>query len=572
MEPNAAAHSSSTTALFDRISAWIASTETDKDPPAEFEAEIPISPTIKQEYSRKRAFSDISDAGDGRLTEQKRKHIRTIHPAPRSALGFIADFEDAGPSDSVSQIDADVSVHSATDIRNLSIESSITSPGDDSPTKVSLSSGITPSVATTSPKSKRRLLETSTPNFRFLGVSGRAGLTAWDDINDWVPMSIRKLAQGFSRSTSPRGMICSCVKDIIINYDPMLLWDDITFSDMSDSKDHERHLREAEFILEWVQISNDMHVHAAEESDWVRHSKYVLSSVITVNGDIYPLHTVGVQSVDLVREFCPRTRRRAQSQPTSPCKNQEGRLGTVTSINPPSRVTEGVITARADLTVLLRDCGRTSSLFQALDDKFGLEAYIPPFENFVEPPVFMLDVKSLDGSCLEAENQTAICANAILESWRCLGKISAYNSAPLPRYLDAPTGSAQNLGPMTNPLEYPTVEQQIPTDPNNPSASGTTSIQIGVDHVIAVQVASYSWSYTIVFATPSSEDDAKVQARRGYSRRVFGPHPIGDSRTVEGAYRICRFLHQLFVYKTRVWLPGIIQRDPMPMLDEFSVS
>ncbi|KAK6334373.1 hypothetical protein TWF730_003588 [Orbilia blumenaviensis] len=557
-----AIHQISSTDLFDRVSAWIRSTQLQEYAATEPAVKTAISPTSGQGVSRKRAFSEMSDTGDDRLTLQKRKHFHRVYPAPASTLAFAEGLEDAIPSDSISQVEIDLAIHSATGIRNLSIDSTSTSPTKSwAPSATSYS---TASAAAPSSKSKRKLLATSTPNFKFLGLSGRAGLDVSDDINDWVPMSIRKLARGFSRSMSPKGMICQCVKDVILEYEPTLHWEDITFSDIDcDDQTHKQHLAEAKSIIEWVTESNDMHVDTTEENDWVAHSKTILNSVIA--RPKLPLHVNGVTSVDLVREFCPRTRHAARSRSSSPRKKQRGRSGTTTSASTSSRISEGVMTARADITVLIRDCGQTSALFAAMDDKFGFEAYIPPFKNFTEPPIITLEAKSLDGSSLEAENQTAICANTILESWRCLGQVAPYNPAPLPGYLAQTTEAEQLSTNPTNFLEYPTIERALP-NPDS-SISQTSPVQIGIDHVIGIQVASYNWSYTIVFATPSGEDDAKVQARRGYSRRVFGPHPIGDSRTVEGAYKISRFLHHLFIYKTKVWLPGIMQREPWSMVD-----
>lgn len=204
-----------------------------------------------------------------------------------------------------------------------------------------------------------------------------------------------------------------------------------------------------------------------------------------------------------------------------------------------------------------------------MDDKFGLEYYIPPFKNFTEPPIITSEAKSWDGSSLEAENRTAICANEILESWRCLGRAAAYDPKPPSGYIAQP---AWLTIAKTGLPDYPTVEKNLPNGPEAPSAGQVSPVQIGIDHVIGIQVASYNWSYTIVFATLSGEEDAKVQAKRGYSRRVFGPHPIGDSRTAEGAYKISQFLHQLFVYKTKVWLPGMVQREPRSMGDEPIIS
>lgn len=104
-------------------------------------------------------------------------------------------------------------------------------------------------------------------------------------------------------------MICSCVKDTIVSYDPMLHRDDITFSDMTcDSKIHDQHLAEAKFI---IAESNDMHVDTTEENDRIAHSKTILNAVIA--RPRLPLHVNGVTSVDLIREFCPRTRQAARS-------------------------------------------------------------------------------------------------------------------------------------------------------------------------------------------------------------------------------------------------------------------
>ncbi|KAK6502493.1 hypothetical protein TWF506_003074 [Arthrobotrys conoides] len=72
---------------------------------------------------------------------------------------------------------------------------------------------------------------------------------------------------------------------------------------------------------------------------------------------------------------------------------------------------------------------------------------------------------------------------------------------------------------------------------------------------------TYRWSYIVVYTNPSDENDEEVAARGGYSRRFLGPYTVGDRRTLEGVYKILRFLDHLFDYKTSVWLPGIAQID-----------
>ncbi|KAF3926317.1 hypothetical protein AA313_de0200983 [Arthrobotrys entomopaga] len=244
------------------------------------------------------------------------------------------------------------------------------------------------------------------------------------------------------------------------------------------------------------------------------------------------------------------------------------------------------VTARADIAFALQRESARQLQFD-IEDKFGACDYISPFKNMTNFPLVTLEAKSLDGSALEAENQNAICANAILQSWRRLGRVAKFSSSmKLESYLSSICDTDDDCPRPGTTLEYPTTALKtavsagvggvgtsshaaadVVTQPLGSTdampASGDAQERIGVDHVIALQVTSYLWSYTIVFAAPGTEDDEKVQARKGYARRVIGPYPIGDSRSIEGAYKIRRFLDQLFAYKTQVWLPGILQREPV---------
>ncbi|KAK6538058.1 hypothetical protein TWF694_010948 [Orbilia ellipsospora] len=523
----------------ERITAWLSSTEPSSPEDLSFE-HCETSPSSTR--SKKRKLADMSDASDDRLQQQKRLHYRPTLPAPASSLRSIDEID---PVDSASQVDLTMA----------------STPRSQSPTK---DSTILSSALITGAKNKRVLLEGSRPNFMFLGLSGRAGLSTRVKLDDWVPPGIRQLVRNFSKTASTKGLICKCVEKILLDFDPLLYWDDDVFAERND-ENHQDHAVEARFILGWILRANDMHGDTREEADWVSHSTEFLHTVIGPGGSNYPLTPVSVTAVDILREFCPITRT-SRNRSSSPRKRVRSQPNTGPSQR---QMVDEAVTARADIAfVLQRDSADQLQL--DIEEKFGSFDYIPPFRNMTKIPLITLEAKSLDGSSLEAENQNAICANAILESWRRLGRVAKFSSSKklegyLSSFYDADSensrGSAMVEYP-TTPLKTALSTKAVGSTEAVPAAEDVQE-RIGVDHVIALQVTSYLWSYTIVFAAPGGEDDEKVQARKGYARRVIGPYPIGDSRSIEGAYKIRRFLDELFAYKTRVWLPGILQREPV---------
>ncbi|KAF3926416.1 hypothetical protein AA313_de0205303 [Arthrobotrys entomopaga] len=171
----------------ERITAWLSSTEPSS--PEDLSLEIPETlPSPNQ--NKKRKLGDMSDGSDDRLQQQKRLHYRPNIPAPSSNLRSIDEIE---PLDSASQVDLTMA----------------STPRSQSPTKDSTSLA---SALVTSAKTKRILLESSRPNFRFLGFSGQAGLSIRAKLDDWVPLGIRQLVRGFSRTVSTKGLICKCVE------------------------------------------------------------------------------------------------------------------------------------------------------------------------------------------------------------------------------------------------------------------------------------------------------------------------------------------------------------------------
>ncbi|KAK6501277.1 hypothetical protein TWF481_009118 [Arthrobotrys musiformis] len=135
----------------------------------------------------------------------------------------------------------------------------------------------------------------------------------------------------------------------------------------------------------------------------------------------------------------------------------------------------------------------------------------------------------------------------MLEAWRRFG---------LPGFVDSRIDHEAQALPIESPsqITYPTV--------NRPVGSGDEAINQNsrIDHVFALQIVSFMWSFSVIFIDPRNPVGAED------SRRVLGPFSIGDSRTPTGLYAILRFLDRLYTYKVSVWLPGMLERELAPLI------
>ncbi|KAK6495593.1 hypothetical protein TWF481_002641 [Arthrobotrys musiformis] len=450
-------------------------------------------PTCSKSKKRKRSEADImSDADEDRRLAAKRNHYYVQHPptTPYEELDLEA-VEGIRPIDIISQSDRD----------------GARSTGSFSPSK---------SMNTTITRKKRReMLDQCLPKFEFFGVSGQGGLNPDDEEDEWkIPSGFETLVHTFRASMALRGSICTCVEERIRGRRKFEWWEEGTFLDQGNN--HQRHLDEANFVIQSATRSEGLQLSVSEEADWAGHATEVLRFVAGVIDSFHPVTISSVTTVDIHHDFFPTLRKGPRSRSTSPTKRQRGNV----AIREPARE---VLAARADISVNLRRKGKqTKEIVSTIQQRFG--EFPTPFKTIATSPLLAVEAKSHDGSALEAEFQAIVCANAILEAWRQLGASKIYTP---------PTQK-----PNSEQLIYPTI--------------GDTEL-FGIDHVIALQVVSFSWFYSIVFAGPKNDPDQE-------SRKVLGPFLIGDSRQFTGTYSILRFLETLFTYKVSVWLPGMIQR------------
>ncbi|KAK6342449.1 hypothetical protein TWF718_007852 [Orbilia javanica] len=339
--------------------------------------------------------------------------------------------------------------------------------------------------------------------------------------------------------------------------------EDSQFGDCS-CNDEAKGLRqlEAHNILGLVRRANNIHAKSTEENNWLVHSISLLEFILGDSRKSYPLQVDSVTATDLHREFCPRVRwRPSVSRSPSPRKRPK-RIPEPAGISHAPLVDE-TLTARADIAITLLDCDETEPFLNDITTKFGPSDLPLSLKGMNGLPIVTFEVKSLDGSSLEAENQAMICANAILQSWRFLVMPSIYSKpSPVCDVVYPTRVRNQGTGSQANPLAAANAE--VATESASDSAPLQEVETVGIGHAFGIHVNAYLWSYMVVYTHLYDENDESVAARGGYSRRVLGPYIIGDTRTIEGTYKILRFLDRLFDYKTNAWLPGISQRDPIP--------
>ncbi|KAK6516002.1 hypothetical protein TWF281_004592 [Arthrobotrys megalospora] len=373
----------------DRVVAWLS--QTDEGDPAQ--DDIPAQDDRPQALDRKRKFSDMSQASDDRLQEQKRKHYRPIVPAPNSTLSAFDDGE-LDPDEDVGQR------HPSTLSSNLARTLSIS----------------TASAAVASTKQKRVLLAQSTPNFRFLGVSGRGGLNFRQNIDNWVPPGIRQLVRSLNRGRSDRWVICSCLKSVLSQDNDLDPLEDGVFKACSCSEERRlSHQLEARRVIELV----------------------------------------------------------------VPCKRYAGRSHGGSYLGSPFRFS------------IANDTDDSAPLLSRIIKKFGRYELPVSLKNRTSMPVLTFEVKSLNGSSLEAENQATICANSILQSWRCLGPSSAYSKTS-DCEIDYPTMASLNKDVQVKPMMPTSNEMSTDNIPTPTSAQPALAAgPVRIDHTFEIHINAY---------------------------------------------------------------------------------
>ncbi|KAF3290742.1 hypothetical protein TWF970_000008 [Orbilia oligospora] len=73
------------------------------------------------------------------------------------------------------------------------------------------------------------------------------------------------------------------------------------------------------------------------------------------------------------------------------------------------RCIDEVLTAKADIAITLLNCDETEPFRHSLNIKFGLSELPLPLKNMNQLPILTFEVKSVDGSSLETENQATMC-------------------------------------------------------------------------------------------------------------------------------------------------------------------
>ncbi|EGX52420.1 hypothetical protein AOL_s00043g209 [Orbilia oligospora ATCC 24927] len=292
-------------------------------------------------------------------------------------------------------------------------------------------------------------------------------------------------------------MVCSCVEDMVREQWPYEPWPK-SKTPGRECSNPRRHSQEAEFVVEISTVVEKLHSEMTEEMAWVSTTARILENVAGFAKQFHPVSAA---------------------------------------------IVEEVLTARADLTVNfdLRS-KKLVDISNKLSEKFG--TYPTPFINTAKSPFITIECKSQDGSNVGAEFQSTLCGSAMLESWRRFG---------LPKFSDVSAGEPLSAE-SSSPTIYPTAHRKLS------SGDGATEQSAKIDHVFALQVVSFMWSFSVIFVDPRNPPSAE------HSRRVLGPFGIGDSRTPTGLYSILRFLDKLYTCKVSTWLPGMLERDTTSMV------
>ncbi|KAF3290094.1 hypothetical protein TWF132_007291 [Orbilia oligospora] len=168
-------------------------------------------------------------------------------------------------------------------------------------------------------------------------------------------------------------------------------WEEGTFSSQGDN--HQRHLDEANFVIQSATRSEGLQLSVSEESAWARHATEVLQFVAGPIDSFHPVTISSVTTVDIHHDFFPTLRRGPRPLPTSSARRQGGNA-------------------------------KTRDIISTIQKRFG--EFPTPFKTIATSLLPAIEAKSHDSSALEAESQAVVCANAILEAWRQLGAPKAY--------------------------------------------------------------------------------------------------------------------------------------------------
>ncbi|KAF3182050.1 hypothetical protein TWF225_006545 [Orbilia oligospora] len=230
------------------------------------------------------------------------------------------------------------------------------------------------------------------PKFEFFGVSGQGGLNPDDEEDEWkIPSGFETLVHAFRASMAFRGSICTCVEERIRGRQRFEWWEEGTFSSQGDN--HQRHLDEANFVIQSATRSEGLQLSVSEESAWARHATEVLQFVAGPIDSFHPVTISSVTTVDIHHDFFPTLRRGPRPLPTSSARRQGGNA-------------------------------KTRDIISTIQKRFG--EFPTPFKTIATSLLPAIEAKSHDSSALEAESQAVVCANAILEAWRQLGAPKAY--------------------------------------------------------------------------------------------------------------------------------------------------
>ncbi|KAF3930310.1 hypothetical protein ABW19_dt0200850 [Dactylella cylindrospora] len=452
------------------------------------------------------SMSSAVDAEDDLMISAKRRQQAN---QPRYTLPHATPIETEGsifPLDSASQGNRDLDLCSST------VRSTLAS--------------------TVTAKKIRELLNAGTPAFAFIGVSGRGGVIGGDEDEAWAPASIRLLVKNFQSLVNASGLICNCVEDSLKQHQPHYWWNDNNFNNQR-CQEPGKHTLEANWVIERTTEAENLHSSSSEEGEWVQHALEIMRQVAGSRPQHHPATASRVTTVEMDRRCFPtiRNRRHIRSRSSSPRKKQR------TSNSLVEESSLGILTARADIAVNLHiGSKRNAALVNRIKEQHG--EFPTPFESIALYPLIAIECKSQDGSNLGAEFQSVLCANAILESWRYLGVLGPLEGVPADGF-------------SKYQFRFPTAA--IPSQDGELSGSARV---VPIDHIIALQVISFTWSYSIILATPDGVPGVNTE----FQRKVLGPFQIADSRTLTGAYIILRFLDALIDYKINVWLPQMAKR------------
>ncbi|KAK6506230.1 hypothetical protein TWF506_011150 [Arthrobotrys conoides] len=461
-----------------------------------------IAGTPGSSHKRKRSTTGTGTTNpDGEQSITKRRS--------RASKGTENDAgEHLYPADSVSQLEEDTNTPQSSSRTNTY--------------KTAASSG-TPKLG------KLGVLKQSTPNFTFLGTSGRAGLAVNAD-KEKVPSDLQKIIRNLRASLSPVGMLCPCVQATLAEQWPFEPWVGGTFS-RKRCNNKRRHAQEVEFIIQITQRAENLQSKLTEETGWLTITQNILEFVSGPAQEYHPVTVEPVRTtIDMNRDMLP------AAKGTS--TRFFSKLLAVESRGPRSipSVSPGLFPVRADIAVNINlENSDVESTSKKIADTFG--GYPTPFTRAAFSPILTVSCKSQDGNGLEAELKSVLCASALLESWQRLGtpkSVAEFNSR----------ASATSE-------RYPSMRKHITVD-------GVETVEeSGLDHVFAIQVLSYMWSFSVVFTGPAD----RVDKSTSQPRTVLGPFHVGDIRTPTGVYAVLRFLDKLFEYKVSVWLPGMLERE-----------